>query len=181
MVAEPTSKVVGTKKSAMSKQSATQGTNTPEQIRTSNVITYDEEQLLWSDDEELDDVTSVYSNGKSFTAYSSAPRRPEKSLWLLDTGASQHMCNDITCFRTFKKWSAQVDFGGEDTDGNVHGSGDVLLRLRSHNNDRPRHLLLKNVLYIPTLRKNLICSYSLGENGIDVAIRKNHSYLLKDG
>ncbi|KAK9427294.1 hypothetical protein V1505DRAFT_404769, partial [Lipomyces doorenjongii] len=117
----------------------------------------------------------------SFAAYSSVPKPHKKSLWLLDTGASQHMCNDITCFRTFKKWTAQVDFGGENTDRKVHGSGDVLLRLRSQNNDPPTHLRLRNVLYIPKLRKNLICSYSLGEHGIDVAIRKNHFSLLKDG
>ncbi|KAK9257900.1 hypothetical protein V1519DRAFT_501165 [Lipomyces tetrasporus] len=164
MADKPTSKVVGLLRQPPSSQ-------------LSNVNEYGDEQLLWSD-EELDDVTSAYnSNGMSFNAYSSVSTSRQKHHWLSDTGATHRMCNDITSFRTFKKWSAQVDFGGEDTDGKVIGSGHVLLRLHSSNNSAPNHLT-ECSLY-SDIEKNLLSSYSLGEKGLTLVFEKIGFVFLK--
>ncbi|KAK9234764.1 hypothetical protein V1525DRAFT_421950 [Lipomyces kononenkoae] len=121
----------------------------------SNVNEYDDEHLLWSD-EELDDVTNAYSNEMSFNAYSSASTSVQKHVWLLDTGATHHMCNDITSFRTLNKWFAQVGFCGEETDGKVLGCGDVLLRLHSSTNGVPNCAKSSSVTEYSDIEENVV-------------------------
>ncbi|KAK9235131.1 hypothetical protein V1525DRAFT_458790 [Lipomyces kononenkoae] len=101
--------------------------------------------------------------------------------WMLDSGATAHMTADITCFRTFKRWTrpANVTFAGKGMQGAVIGSGEVALRMSTVKNNPPSLLILKNVLHIPSLRQNLLSTYVLGQDGIEVRIHNGGFHLYR--
>jgi hypothetical protein len=67
--------------------------------------------------------------------------------WVVDTGASDHMCWDKDLFDNVKPWKIAVYFG-DGTHVMSEGVGFVWLKSNSHT------IELKNTLYIPSLNKN---------------------------
>jgi hypothetical protein len=67
--------------------------------------------------------------------------------WVVDTGASDHMCWDKDLFDNVKPWKIAVYFG-DGTHVMSEGVGSVWLKSNSHT------IELKNTLYIPSLNKN---------------------------
>lgn len=71
-------------------------------------------------------------------------------IWILDSGASQHMCNNKTQFSNFTTFSTTITIANNTT-MNATGRGDVELMTQ---NGTPFKLL--NVLYVPQLASNLL-------------------------
>lgn len=75
-----------------------------------------------------------------------------KSEWIVDTGATKHFCSDKDLFVDFSNASdGEHVFMGNSSSSEVLGKGNVFLKLNSG-----KTLSLKNVLYVPSLRRNLI-------------------------
>ena len=71
--------------------------------------------------------------------------------WLGDSATTSHVCNQCEAFKTFHLFSTTVSGVGN---AKIQGKGTV--ELRSSYEGQKYILKLKNVLYIPTNRNNLI-------------------------
>ncbi|KAL0367007.1 UNVERIFIED_CONTAM: hypothetical protein Sradi_3590800 [Sesamum radiatum] len=74
-----------------------------------------------------------------------------KSDWILDTGASKHFCSNKELFQELKEAAdGECVYMGNSATAGVLGKGKVLLKLTSG-----KTLALQDVLYVPSLRRNL--------------------------
>ena len=97
--------------------------------------------------------------------------------WLLDSGASQHMCNeksyfiDIVPTTSIKIWLA---------DGGCiipKGMGDIQLLIKNLN----RTLVVKDVLYVEELDRNLLSVARLAKDGINVSFQNGYAVARENG
>jgi hypothetical protein len=90
---------------------------------------------------------------------------PGEDTWLIDSGASKHMTgqrNILSCISE-KKFSQKVTLG-DDYQYPIKGVGESNHKLNSGNS-----LKMKDVLYVPGLKKNLLSISSLEKKGFRVA------------
>ena len=82
-------------------------------------------------------------------------------LWIVDSGATSHMCHDISLFTTLErnKNSGTVIVANNQR-MNIQGEGTVQITTREKNGQKIK-LNLQNTLYIPELGKNLISTTQL--------------------
>ncbi|KAK9670368.1 hypothetical protein RND81_13G196800 [Saponaria officinalis] len=72
--------------------------------------------------------------------------------WILDTGASRHLCASKELYYDFKDVAdGECVYMGNSATAGVNGKGKILLKLSSR-----KTLSLSNVLYVLTLRRNLV-------------------------
>ncbi|CAI5997310.1 unnamed protein product [Closterium sp. NIES-65] len=90
---------------------------------------------------------------------------PSSSSWLLDSGASSHLCNDPHLFSSLRQPfpGSGVRFGGGEQYP-AHGIGDILVYARHNNHTHP--ITLKDVLYIPQTAHNIISVRKLKDEGL---------------
>ncbi|CAI7767944.1 unnamed protein product [Closterium sp. NIES-54] len=89
------------------------------------------------------------------------------SSWLVDSGASSHICSDRSLFSSLKKPNEEilVRFGGGET-YKVLGVGTVVATLRSPTSETT--IQLDNVLFLPSSVHNLLSVRALGAAGVAV-------------
>nr|GME15678.1 Retrovirus-related Pol polyprotein from transposon TNT 1-94 [Ipomoea batatas] len=89
--------------------------------------------------------------------------------WVVDTGASRHFCNDKSMFKTFNPITeGEQVFMGNSSVSEVSGKGKIELMLYSG-----KKLMLRDVLYVPSLRRNLISGALLNKAGIKLVFESN--------
>lgn len=71
--------------------------------------------------------------------------------WVLDSGASFHATSSKKAFTNFKEGVFGKIFLGDNKECEIVGKGDIVLNLKNGSN-----WILKDVRYIPLLKKNLI-------------------------
>lgn len=85
-----------------------------------------------------------------------------KTDWVLETCASTHFCANKNLFHDFEESTeSECVYMGNSTTAVVMGKGKVLLKLTSG-----KTLSLNNVLYVPSLRKNLVSGALLNKVGL---------------
>jgi len=93
--------------------------------------------------------------------------------WVLDSGATGHMCCDRKAFETLKRLpNAKVIYLGDGSEVGAYGIGTVLL-----NSTIP----LKEVLYVPDFTVNLVSIRMLDKDGYEFRIKDSKCTILKDG
>ncbi|CAI5955264.1 unnamed protein product [Closterium sp. NIES-65] len=102
----------------------------------------------------------------AFTASSFNMERT--SSWLVDSGASSHICSDRSLFSSLKKSNEEilVRFGGGET-YKVLGVGTVVATLRSPTSETT--IQLDNVLFLPSSVHKLLSVRALGAAGVAVS------------
>jgi hypothetical protein len=95
--------------------------------------------------------------------------------WWYDTGATIHVCNNKSHFKSLEDAMVgqQVKMGNNDTT-KVEGKGTVELQFTSG-----KKLILINVLYVPKIRKNLVSTNLLCKKGVTVVIESDNLILSK--
>nr|KAJ0200300.1 hypothetical protein LSAT_V11C600326060 [Lactuca sativa] len=85
----------------------------------------------------------------------------DKVPWWVDPGATSHVCKDLYWFKDFQpiEDGSIVKMGNVATEP-IKGIGSVLLTYTSG-----KCLCLNNVLYVPGIRKNLVCEIVLNNSG----------------
>ncbi|GAU50608.1 hypothetical protein TSUD_410180 [Trifolium subterraneum] len=79
--------------------------------------------------------------------------------WWIDTGATRHVCYDRAMFKTYTNAeNKKVQMGNAHT-SDVAGIGDVVLKFTSG-----KTLILKEVLHVPEMKKNLVSGFLLNKN-----------------
>lgn len=87
-------------------------------------------------------------------------KEPERDGWYLDTGCSNHMSGSKSCFSYLNEgFRSKVIFGDCSTmDATVKGD----IKIKSKNGFEE---IISDVLYVPTLKSNLLSVGQLKENG----------------
>ncbi|XP_047249923.1 uncharacterized protein LOC124885716 [Capsicum annuum] len=89
-----------------------------------------------------------------------------KTDWVLDTGASRHFCANKELFHDFdESTDGECVYIGNSTTAGVMGKGKILLKLTSG-----KTLALNNVLYVPSLRRNLVFGALLNKVGLKLVL-----------
>ena len=88
--------------------------------------------------------------------------------WFADSGATEHMTDNRQWFQSFQSidnltWSVSV---ADDHKLYIRGVGDIIVQAKV--NDTITPLKLKNVLYVPKLRRNLISMSRLTEKRVAI-------------
>lgn len=83
-------------------------------------------------------------------AFLSQTQRQKCDTWILDSGATQHMCNDKSQFTALENYATTITTANN-TQMNACGRGEVHLMTRNGTTFR-----LLNVLYVPQLATNLL-------------------------
>lgn len=97
--------------------------------------------------------------------------------WWIDSGASRHVCKDRHLFKTFKEVdNGEVLYMGNDSMAKVLGVGQVKLLFSSG-----KPLILRDVLYAPELRRNLVSGAILNRLGFKMVFEAAKFILSKGG
>ncbi|KAL0461375.1 UNVERIFIED_CONTAM: Retrovirus-related Pol polyprotein from transposon RE2 [Sesamum latifolium] len=100
-----------------------------------------------------------------------------KTDWILDTGASKHFCSNKELFQDFKEAAnGECVFMGNSATVGVLEKGKVLLKLTSE-----KTLDLQDVLYVPSLRRNLISGSLLNKVGLKIVLEADKVIITRNG
>ena len=87
------------------------------------------------------------------------------NIWILDSGATAHVCGQKAAFSSIRPYRKHITTAtGEESE--VLGIGCIRLTLR--NGKGCQALILRNVLYVPSIQMNLISIGQLNEMGTTV-------------
>ena len=97
--------------------------------------------------------------------------------WWIDTGVTRHVCYDKKMFSTFEpiETGENVLMGNSAT-SDIKGQGKVVLKMTYE-----KELTLKNVLYVPKIRKNLVSGSFLNSHGFRLVFESDKFVLSKSG
>ncbi|CAJ2637004.1 unnamed protein product [Trifolium pratense] len=96
--------------------------------------------------------------------------------WWIDTGATRHVCYDRAMFKTYTNAeNKKVQMGNAHT-SDVAGVGDVVLKFTSG-----KTLILKEVLHVPEMKKNLVSGFLLNKAGFNQTIGADMYTITKNG
>ncbi|MHB1946432.1 MAG: reverse transcriptase domain-containing protein, partial [Metallibacterium sp.] len=118
-----------------------------------------------SGDEEIDEANLSYTN---------------KLDWIVDSGATSHMCNDRTAFKDIGQTEIKTVQVADGKHIEVKGKGDISLMIPDQRGQE-RRIKLENVLWMPNLAKNLLSVRILMKNGHEVNFRNDRGEILLKG
>ena len=96
--------------------------------------------------------------------------------WWIDTGATRHVCTNRDHFSFFEPIQGEKIYMGNFASADVKGQGKVLLKMTSG-----KILTLKDVLYVPEIRKNLVSGSLLSKHGFRIVFESDKVTLTKSG
>src|SRR3990167_8471739 len=99
--------------------------------------------------------------------------RGNQIVWILDSGAGTHVCNNKDAFQTLNTCETQLIV--------ANGQKNTLNQIGDISIAGIKSLQLRNVVYAPQFKKNLISAGLLIKNGYEIMLRNDFSYILKDG
>lgn len=108
--------------------------------------------------------------GTSFLA-SAMMGDTDSSVWVIDSGATSHFCNQKALFKDFQKMSTKANIADKNLSSNIEGIGSVPIEVLHEGMITP--ILLQDVLYAPDFGKNLI-------SGKRIILAKHH-VVMTDG
>ncbi len=101
----------------------------------------------------------------------------ERNKWLLDSGASTHVCNSRSMFEEIKPEKSSV-LVGDNNEVFVEGRGTVKLRVKANNTNIVNALILQNVAFVPKLGVNLVSTGRLESQGMTIVTENGRSNIL---
>ena len=97
--------------------------------------------------------------------------------WVLDTGATKHLCANKELFHNLEDAAdGECVYVGNTKTVGVLGKGKVFLKLTFR-----KTLALNNVLYVPSLRRNLVSSGLLNKAGLKIVFEADKVIITKNG
>lgn len=100
-----------------------------------------------------------------------------RSDWILDTGASRHFCSNKELLHDFQDATGgECVYMGNAATAGVLGHGKVTLKLTSG-----KTLSLSNVLYVPTMRRNLVSGALLNKAGLKIVFEADKVVMTRGG
>ncbi|MDO3398176.1 hypothetical protein QWJ41_20860, partial [Nocardioides sp. SOB44] len=105
--------------------------------------------------------------------------KTSKSIkWILDSGASSHICCDRKLFRNIRKiTNINVQWGNSGTFLPAIGKGEVPITF----NSTGQSVVLKDVLFVPKFGFNLLSLYQAAQKGAKFKFSKDYSLITQSG
>jgi hypothetical protein len=101
----------------------------------------------------------------------------DEIAWWIDSGATTHVCKDRNWFKSFESVEdGSVLHMGNESTALIQGKGHVVLEFTSG-----KTLILRNVLYVPGIRKNLVSGSVLNRSGYKQVFEADEYVLSKGG
>jgi len=88
-------------------------------------------------------------------------------IWLFDSGASNHMVNDLRWFNNINFQEGELCQAGENSKLYYEGVGTVKIHVKGDANKKST-IIMKDVLYVPKLRENLLSTNTLMLKGFKI-------------
>jgi cell division cycle protein 20 (cofactor of APC complex)/ATP-binding cassette subfamily B (MDR/TAP) protein 1 len=100
--------------------------------------------------------------------------------WLIDSGASMHLCNNRTYFdnATFKHIPHKNVVLGNNECIQAIGIGDIPVRVRINNTSNLIDVTFKDVLYVPDIAANLLSVAKITSNDVKVMFTGNECNII---
>lgn len=95
----------------------------------------------------------------------------QTELWVFDSGASRHMCKDITYFKEIVECDVDISVAKQHEKMKALGLGTVCFE----------EFILNDVYYVPQLSKNLLSISMITKNGGEVKFIEDRAIILKEG
>jgi len=111
------------------------------------------------------DTRSAFDSGMSDEVLSVNLSKHDQQ-WLLNSGASNHMCIHREWFKTYRSINDGVMYMGNDVTCNIVGIGSIQLQMFDGTTK-----MLTDVIHVPDLRKNLISLGALDTNGYKTVVQ----------
>lgn len=93
--------------------------------------------------------------------------------WIVDSGASCHMCNDIELFTDINTKHREKIYTADGKSMMAKGKGTATICVQK--GGKAEVLSVREALYVPQLEGNLLSVQKLSEKGFDVVFKKNQS------
>lgn len=114
------------------------------------------------------------NSGCAMTVVNSCLNNANNVDWVLDSGASSHICRDKNLFSVLNVYKSNVWLpSGQNV--MVKGIGEVCLTISG------KKYSLKDVLYVPDLKCNLLSVRKMAKKGFYIIISENKVEIFKDG
>jgi hypothetical protein len=94
--------------------------------------------------------------------------------WWLDTGANIHVCANVSLFSSYQFLQGSSVLMGNGSHASIRGVGTIDLKFTSG-----KIVQLKNVQYVPTIRKNLVSVSLLLRDDFKVVLESNEVVMSK--
>jgi hypothetical protein len=121
---------------------------------------------------------ATISDASIFACYTTIPniKNQDESFqkaWHLDSGATDHFCNDKSAFLDIRRLPKHIQVRiGDNSIVPATGIGTVLLASKN------RRIQLTDVLFVPAIGTNLLSISKLTDKGCDVQFSKNGATIL---
>lgn len=102
-----------------------------------------------------------------------------RNTWIMDSGASEHMCHNIKCFTDYESFPLpkQIIIG----DGTViHAKGVGIIHLQAYNGTEWTETSLNGALYVPDMKLNLFSVSSATDKGYVLEMNKEKCIFRKN-
>ncbi|CAF0996316.1 unnamed protein product [Brachionus calyciflorus] len=117
-------------------------------------------------------------NNDEFIFHTKASLNSEaKNIWLLDSGATNHLCCIKSMFSDLKPHSSKVKVG-DGRDLEVMGIGNIKAKIKSKND--LKSITIENVLYVPELSVNLISIGKLSRKGFKIIFEREKCNIVSN-
>lgn len=121
---------------------------------------------------------NTYQENRNISSLNIVSGDSETEKWILDSGASAHMTYKIENFQELNAYSGpQLKLGNEDV-LEVHGIGNILIN--KFTLGQWKKMTLKDVLYVPKLKRNLISEGKVVRRGCEIVKKNGDAMIYKD-
>lgn len=114
-----------------------------------------------------------------FSTTQSSVKTSSRGIWLIDSGASTHMCYERSRFENIDFCTTGVVRIADGTCIDIRGYGDVNVTIQSGGSSH--NLLLKKVAFVPDLDMNLLSVSRMAEKGYSVIFKDKKCFFVSNG
>jgi hypothetical protein len=115
------------------------------------------------------------TTNEKFSFITDVDKTKLNSVWLLDSGATNHIACSKEIFKNIKPYKSTI-MVGDGRSLKIKGIGEVIIKVES--NDKIIELSFKNTLYVPDMNANLISIGQLAEKGCKITF-ENKKCLIR--
>ena len=147
-------------------QNKYQASNTKEQsFNKSNNANFTKQKVKFMEESQ---------NESAFSVQTEKDRNKNKLEWIIDSGATSHMTPNIELIKNIKEEQRQISLADE-TYISSEGIGEIQLK-----NGKDQKLIMKDVLYVPKLKGNLISVSKLTEQNFELTFNKREGFIKNE-
>ena len=96
--------------------------------------------------------------------------------WWMDSGANIHVCANVSLFTYYQAGRTRALLMGYGSHARILGAGTVVLKFTSG-----KTVLLKNVQYVPSIKKNLVSGSQMCRDGFKIVLESNKCVVSRHG